>query len=68
MVGPVSSTQSAWCGNPSSAGTSLPGKDACAAKSADNSNAKKDLDQNKDRTLPTTQELASFVAQCRSGT
>ncbi|XP_078373818.1 coiled-coil domain-containing protein 174-like isoform X2 [Oculina patagonica] len=72
MTGPVSSAHAAWSGTTSNASTSLPGKDALSdgstAKSADNSDANKELDQSKDRTALTTQDLASFVAQCRSST
>lgn len=70
-AGPVSSAHAAWSGNPSSSNTSLPGSyvvsdGGVAISAAGNSDTK--TDQCRDRTVPTTQQLSSFVAQFRSST
>ncbi|XP_020617786.1 coiled-coil domain-containing protein 174-like isoform X1 [Orbicella faveolata] len=72
MAIPVSSTHAAWSGNPSISNPSLPGKEASTdgnkTKAVENSDTKIEHDQSKERAVPTTQELAGFVAQCRSST
>lgn len=72
MANPVSSSNAAWNGKSSILNPSLPGKEAFTdgnkTKAIENSDTKIEHDQNKDRTVPTRQELESFVAQCRSST
>ena len=73
MANPVSSAHTAWSGGkPSISNPSLSSKEAFTdgnkTKSVENSDTKIEHDQSKDRTVPTRQELASFVAQCRSST
>ena len=68
MANPASGAHAAWSGNPSISNTSLPGKEALLDGGIANADIKNEQDQRKDRTEPTTQELASFVVQCRSST
>jgi len=67
MPNTVSSAHAAWSGNPSISNPSLPGKEeGNTTKATDTSNTMNEQGQCKDRTVPTPQELAGFVAQCRS--
>ena len=72
MANPLSSAHAVWSGNPSISNPSLPGKEAFTdgntAKPVENSDTKNEQDYCKDRTVPTTEEVAGFVAQCRSST
>ena len=72
MANPVSSANAAWNGKPSISNPSLASKEALTdgnkTNAVENSDTKIEHDQIKDRTMPTKQELESFVAQCRSST
>ena len=72
MGNPVSSVHAAWNEKPSISKPRLPCKEAFTEgnkiKSVENSDTKIEHDQSKGRTVPTRQEVASFVDQCRSST